>query len=147
MDILPEKWNISICGLNCAKCDLYLIPENEHSAQEVLEWFKNQGWIDKNTSLKEFMAKGRECEGCRGPIEKNWSSNCFFRPCALNNGYNYCFECEKFPCEHLTEFANDGVKHHQQTVENLKIMKKIGIKKFIETQSSPCFCPNLNLDV
>ena len=144
--MVKEPWDISYCGLNCAKCDLYLIPENENAAKQVLGWFKQKNWIEKNVDLSQFMAKGRECEGCRGPPEKNWSADCYFRQCASQRSLNYCCECKEFPCEKLLEFANDGVKHHFQTVKNLKLMKKLGLQTFLKQHKDPCFCPNLTKD-
>ena len=136
-------WEFSYCGLNCARCSLYLIPEEKKSAEQVLTWFKSQKWRPEELTVDEFMKNnGRECEKCRGPENKCWTEDCFFRSCAIEKGLDYCFQCENLPCEKLSAFANDGAPHHKQTLENLEIMKKIGLKAFIESHSKPTFCPS-----
>ena len=103
-----KEWNISVCGLNCTKCDLL-----------------EQG----------------ECNGCRGSLENHWSPDCQFLACIKDRGFDYCYECEEFPCDKINSFASDGHEHHRITIENLKSMKKIGLKKWIENQKESKFCP------
>ena len=103
-----RDWDISVCGLNCAKCRL--------------------------------LEKG-ECAGCRGPVDKHWSPDCKFLPCAKAKGHRYCFECGDFPCDKLKAFASDGHEHHRLAVENLKEMRAVGLEKWITRQPKPMFCP------
>jgi len=100
-------WDISVCGLNCAKCKLRI--------------------ADK-------------CGGCRGPVERNWSPKCEFRPCAEAKGHRYCFECAEFPCDKIEAFASDGHDHHRLAVENMKRMKELGLERWIAQQEKPMFC-------
>jgi hypothetical protein len=62
-------------------------------------------------------------------------------PCAQSRGHRYCFQCDEFPCEKLQVFASDGYDHHRQTVENLKAMKEMGLKQWLEQHPEPAFCP------
>ena len=101
-------WDISVCGLNCAKCKL--------------------------------LAQG-DCAGCSGPIERNWSGDCVFRPCARDKGLTHCFECAEFPCERIQAFAADGHDHHRIAVENMRRMKGIGLEAWIAEQPKVMFCP------
>jgi hypothetical protein len=87
------------------------------------------------------LFKSKKCEGCRGPLDHHWSPNCRMQNCALIRGYDYCFECIDFPCEHVTAFANDGQPHHKITVENMKHMKALGLQAWIESQPAVLFCP------
>jgi uncharacterized protein DUF3795 len=103
-----KNWNISVCGLNCARSDL----------------------LEQN-----------ECHGCRGSQEHHWSPNCKFLACAGSKGLNYCFECDRLPCEMLKAFAADGHEHHRLTVENLHKMKELGLDKWIQQQDRVMFCP------
>jgi len=104
----PKDWDISVCGLNCARCKL--------------------------------REKG-ECAGCRGPLDKHWSPDCKFLPCAKAKGHRYCFQCDDLPCDKLQAFASDGHEHHRLAVENLKEMKALGLEKWIGKQPRPMFCP------
>jgi hypothetical protein len=94
-------WDISVCGLNCAKC--------------------------------RVREKG-DCAGCRGPLERQWSGNCQFRPCAKAKGHDHCFECASFPCDKLKAFAADGHEHHRFTVENMKAMRDTGLENWVAQQ-------------
>jgi hypothetical protein len=82
-----------------------------------------------------------DCAGCRGPLERNWSGDCQFRPCATAKGHRYCFECAEFPCDKLQAFASDRYEHHRLTVENMKKMKELGLDRWLAQQQKPMFCP------
>lgn len=128
-----DEWDISYCGLNCAKCDIFLASHgNEDLHEDLLNWFKEN--IDPEI-------ESISCERCRGPTNECWSGDCEFRPCAMEKGLDYCFECPDFICDKLEKFANDGTEHHKRTVENLKRMKKIGLEKWKSSQKEVSFCP------
>jgi len=41
--MMSEEWNLSICGLNCAKCDIYEAGHgNEELRNRIIEWFKKE---------------------------------------------------------------------------------------------------------
>jgi len=135
---MSEEWNLSICGLNCAKCDIYEAGHgNEELRNRIIEWFKKE----RSQTVKPEKIT---CEGCRGPIDRHWSSDCKIMLCAKKKGHEYCFQCSDFPCELLEEFASDGLSHHKRTVENLKKMKEIGVQAWIAEQKkkgTALFCP------
>ena len=132
-DLVEKHWEISYCGLNCANCDIFLASHgNEKLQQELVKWFKNN--VDANI---EYLS----CEKCKGPKQKCWSSKCELRSCATKMKITYCFECSEFVCDKLNKFANDGIAHHGRTVENMKEMKKEGLKKWISFLKEPKFCP------
>jgi hypothetical protein len=132
------KWVISVCGLNCAKCDIYEAGHgNEKVRNEILEWFKKE----RNETLKP---KQITCEGCRGPLNAHWSSDCKMLLCSKNKEIDYCFQCEDFPCSIVNKFASDGTSHHKRTIENAKKMKEMGLDAWIAEQKrkEQClFCP------
>lgn len=133
-----EKWLLSVCGLNCAKCDIYLAGHGDEGLRdEIVEWFAKK----RNETIKPEQVR---CEGCRGPLETHWSPDCKMRACANKRGSQYCFQCVDFPCGALEEFASDGVPHHKRTVENLKRMKEIGVEPWVveqEKKGQCVFCP------
>ncbi len=134
----PGKWAVSICGLNCAKCDIYEAGHgNEELRDEIIEWFKKE----RHENIESDQVS---CEGCRGSLDNHWSPECRILLCAKNKGIKYCFQCGDFPCTVLDEFGSDGISHHERTVENLKRMKEIGIEAWIGQQKrkGQCvFCP------
>jgi hypothetical protein len=132
------KWLISICGLNCTKCDIYQAGHGDEKLQEeIVEWFKKE----RNKGIKPEQVR---CEGCRGPLDAHWSEDCKMMQCATKKGLAYCFQCGEFPCTTLDQFSTDGAPHHKRTVENLKKMKETGIDAWTAEQKikGQClFCP------
>ncbi|MEM3458845.1 MAG: DUF3795 domain-containing protein [Candidatus Bathyarchaeia archaeon] len=132
------NWAISVCGLNCAKCDIRRAGRGDEKLRnEILEWFRRE----RNKILKPEQIR---CEGCRGPLEAHWSDDCKMMLCAKKKGFQYCFQCREFPCAHVTAFSSDGVPHHKRTVENSKKMKEIGLNAWIAEQKKKgqcSFCP------
>jgi len=123
-----EKWLISVCGLNCAECDIHQAGQgNERLRNEILEWFKTKrGKIVRPEQIR--------CEGCRGPLEGHWSSNCKMMMCATKRDIQFCFQCSEFPCAEVNNFASGGSRSHKQAIENLKTIKEIGIEEWIKKQ-------------
>lgn len=105
-----EEWDISICGLNCAKCP-------------------------------DYHTKKCEIECGSRPLEVHESTDCVILPCAREKGHRYCIDCDEFLCQKLEDFASDGYDHHEQTVENVKKMKELGIEAWIAEQEKCMFCP------
>ncbi|MHA1435240.1 MAG: DUF3795 domain-containing protein [Candidatus Heimdallarchaeota archaeon] len=111
---------ISICGLDCSKCDIYLCDEDEIIAERMLSWFKKQGWRPDSTTVQEFMQEGKFCEGCRGNRERHWSSNCKLLICCLDEkGLDSCHKCADFICEKLEAWGKSNEKY-AQGIEQLK---------------------------
>lgn len=133
--INSEEWVIAVCGLNCAKCDIYQASHgDEETRAKTIEWFRKELELDVDP----------ECDACRGPLEHHWSPDCRFLSCAKEKGHRYCFECDDFPCEKLDEFSSDGYAHHRRTVENMKRMKEMGLDAWIMDQKKKgqcVFCP------
>jgi len=133
-----KDWLISVCGLNCAACDIHqAYLGNQKVRNEIVEWFRKE----RNKIVKPEQIK---CEGCRGSIDVHWSPDCKMMLCARKKGVQYCFQCSEFPCTILNEFSSDGISHHRRTVENLKKMKEIGLEAWIAEQKrkGEClFCP------
>ena len=125
-----EKWSISVCGLNCARCDIYAAAHgDEKKRDEILEWFRKE--LDKTIKPEQVR-----CDGCRGSLEAHWSPDCEMMLCARKRGIQYCFECEDFPCLLIEKFATDGMGHHRRAVERSKRMKEIGLEAWVAEQES-----------
>lgn len=133
MNANKNDWELSYCGLNCAKCDIYLASHgDERLLEELMTWFNEN--VDPN--IEDI-----NCEKCRDSTADCWSNDCEIRSCTLEREVTYCFECPDFLCDILEKFANNGHDHHKRTVENLKKMKEHGLKKWISFHKEPQFCP------
>jgi len=133
-----REWAISVCGLNCAKCDIYEAGNgNDELRVGIMEWFR-----DKHNKI--VAPEKVTCEGCRGALTSHWSPDCRMMLCAREKAHQFCFLCEDFPCKKVEDFGSDGISHHKRTVENSKRMKAIGIKAWLQEhkgKGSSVFCP------
>ena len=78
--------------------------------------------------------KAYNCKGCRdqkGQI-KNFPT-CKTYQCVQERGFNFCYECEDFPCEKLQPILNFEIfAPHNSKVYNLLMIQKLGIAKWNE---------------
>jgi len=74
--------------------------------------------------------KAYGCKGCReqkGQIYK--LPICKTYQCIINKGYDFCYECEDFPCEKLQPIVNFEIfAPHNSKVYNLVMIKKLGLE-------------------
>ena len=138
---MESGWNLSVCGLNCAVCDIMLAGKgDQEKLKEIKEWLKDKNGVDVEPGAIV-------CTGCRGNSDKHWSPECVMMLCACSKGHEHCFQCGDFVCEKLEAFAGDGVDHHRRTVENMKRIKETGLEAWVEEQQKkgpPVFCPSLS---
>lgn len=89
-------------------------------------------------SYKENFSVG--CKGCR--IEPNLVSDCPTIPCAQRKGLLHCGECPEFPCEMMTSFYSDGIKHHALALKNIRRIQEIGAETWLSEQDKlhTCSC-------
>ncbi len=108
---------VAPCGINCGVCEGYLA-------------------IKYN-----LMSKGIP-GGCLGCIPRG-------RGCSLHKSghceklmgmkVRFCFECEKFPCQHRR--MGEHYRYNINTIENLNFIKENGIEKFLEKEKEKWKCP------
>jgi hypothetical protein len=135
---MESGWNLSVCGLNCAVCDIMLAGKgDEEKLKEIIDWFKEERGED-------VKPEAIVCTGCRGSLDTHWSPDCGMMLCARSKGHDHCFQCRDFVCEKLEAFASDGMDHHRRAVENMKRIKEMGREAWVEEQQEkgpPVFCP------
>ena len=112
---------IAPCGMDCAVCSSYLALKNDVRAKGVRMAY---------------------CKGCR-PRDKK----CAFlkKKCELllKNKVRFCYECEEFPCENLEHIDKRYQTFFRMSlIDNLKLIKKHGLTKFLESQKKKWQCPN-----
>ena len=108
------------CGLYCGACRHYLVKK-------------------KNMMEERGFKKG--CDGCR--IR---NKNCAFikRDCKAykTNKIQYCFECKDFPCENLHKMDDTyQERYHLSMIENLKRIKEVSVKNWLQEQQELYTCP------
>jgi len=112
---------IAPCGMDCAVCSGYLALKNNVKAKGVRMPY---------------------CKGCR-PRDKK----CAFlkKRCELllNHKVEFCYECEKFPCENLKHIDKRyKTFFHTSLIDNLNFIKEHGLAEFVELQKKKWQCPD-----
>src|SRR4030043_477724 len=130
--------SIAACGLYCGACEMYRADHdnNEVKSQALLQQFNARGGTLSSDDLK--------CDGCleQGTLTP-WCKQCNIRLCTRRKaGETRCSpDCPDFPCSLLTNFANDGMTHHVEVLDNLRQLEKMGIKKWAEKEEKRWLCP------
>jgi len=111
---------VAPCGMNCNVCSAYLA---------------------YSRNLPKKRGKINHCSGCR-PRGKE----CSFlkRRCGKigKGGFEFCFECEEFPCDNLKKIDERYRKNYNTSfIRNLKEIKKVGVEGFLEGQRRLFECP------
>lgn len=120
-DYLPLS---SPCGLDCFNCPAYLAKED----QELRKFVAMRAQVPFEDAV---------CEGCRaqcGQIELFGAAEpCKVYKCINEKGYEFCYECEDFPCDNLQPYADQSkYTPHNVKVFNLCMIKKLGLMEWAE---------------
>jgi hypothetical protein len=79
-------------------------------------------------------AKVYNCKGCR--TQKGQVKNfpiCKTYQCIQEKGFNFCYECNDFPCEKLQPILNFEIFFpHNSKIYNLLMIQKLGLTKWNE---------------
>lgn len=119
---------LAYCGLYCGACSFKVAYEEnrrEHLQQMPARYDK----------LKDMVLE--DCPGCR---LENQCGNCAMRDCAREKELDHCAQCDEFPCDHVTQFNNDGAPHHGEVIENLKQLRELGEEQWLEAQKKKWTC-------
>ena len=68
------------------------------------------------------------------------AGGCKIRACAVSKDIPHCGECDKFPCDLLIEFNNDGMPHHSDVINNLRKLRKLGEEAWLSYQAKRWEC-------
>ena len=125
------------CGLACYTCAAAkdgAIQAHSRTLLRLLESFDAfaerfsafDPSLKKYPDFKEVLLSFSEagCEGCRG-------GNCMYpdcrvSPCTNERGYDFCFECEDFPCEEVNFEA--GLR--EKWLRANERMREIGVEAY-----------------
>jgi len=131
---------IAPCGLNCGKCLAFEDGEIRSHAQELLKLLGENfsgyaarfadmdpvfGGYEQFAALLEYLATGA-CGGCR-------KQGCLFKACRVQEcvreqGVDFCFECEEFPCG--VHGFPEGLRKRWEG--NNRRIKALGLERYYE---------------
>jgi hypothetical protein len=135
---------IASCGLYCGACEMYRAghDNNQQKCESLLKAFNSRGG--------KFTLEDIKCDGClAGGKLTPWCQQCNIRSCAKSKSDDaICSpDCTDFPCKTLTGFANDGMRHHLEVIDNLQRLHKAGLKKHAEQEEKRWLCPGCKAPV
>jgi hypothetical protein len=114
---------IAVCGLDCESCDIRTAPDDPEAAKRLVAWFKKEGWLKETEGIEEICERSMYCRGCRGDRSVHWTPDCPVLICCVDEkGVEFCYQCDDFPCDQLTKWA-DQSEQHSHGLNRLKTMK------------------------
>ena len=91
----------SACGLNCGLCSRY------------------------------YTDGESRCPGCAGNGFFDVHPTCGILSCCQRKGFEYCFECEEFPCRKFDRWGDaDSFITHMNYLADMKKAKELGIEAY-----------------
>lgn len=115
---------VAPCGIDCFNCPVF-----EDNVTDELQ-----------TRVSATTKIPKEKITCKGCIDGNIclflkieGKRCKTLDCIKEEGVDYCFNCDTFPCEYLMPLA-DRADTFSQNIKlyNLCLMKRIGVDAWIE---------------
>jgi len=94
MEFLDKLKFSSVCGIYCeTECCIYkaYISANKSFRRQVAQIIFNDAnrWPEIR------------CDGCKGEQSICWYAECPVKKCAYAQGFEFCIECERYPCHTL----------------------------------------------
>lgn len=115
------------CGIYCGACG-------------TLNAFR-EGRLEEHSKLVNEDPELLKCAGCKTDVNATYCEGCFIRDCAADQGIEFCFECEDFPCDALVDFKNDKWPHHSRVLKNLAEIRDKGLDVWLEERAKRWSCP------
>jgi len=108
---------IAYCGLDCEKCQAYLITQ-ENNPEKLNELAKQ--WSEEFKSV--ITPQDILCDGCTigtGRVNAHWHE-CEIRQCAQQKSQPHCAACADYGCKTITAFEAVA----SEAKENLAKLRK-----------------------
>ena len=133
-----ERQNLAApCGVYCGACSAYVAFHRGNSGrlEEIARSIaERQGWKVEPDDLA--------CEGClSAELVATFCRNCSIRACAFQKGLTHCAQCTDFACQRITDFNNDGIRHHSEVLANIRRQKEVGVNAWLDEQEKRWRCP------
>jgi hypothetical protein len=123
-----ENRVIAACGLVCSDCDIFKVPTDAMAAENVVKWFKTEGWIKQSEGVSVIIEKGMYCKTCLGDRSLHWNPECWILLCCVDqHGLENCSQCADFLCKKLMERAESNSRY-TAALNRLKVMAESSLK-------------------
>ena len=119
----------AVCGLYCGACAIYRArrDDNRERLEEICQLMSSR----QQVTLDDLYCDGCLAQGRLSP----YCLECKIRLCAMDKpGITRCSDCPDFPCSLITDFNNDGVRHHAEVLENVRHQRDIGVDEWLQEE-------------
>ena len=126
---MEGKHLAAVCGLYCGACAIYRARRNDN-----LERLKEISQL--MSSHQQVTTDDLYCDGClsQGRLSP-YCQECKIRLCVMDKPeITRCSDCPDFPCSLITDFNNDGVRHHAEVLDNVQRQRKIGVDEWLQEE-------------
>jgi hypothetical protein len=117
----------SYCGLYCGACPILVANVKGEVAAKAAAW--------------ELPAENIVCYGCKAKVIAGICADCVMRLCAQDRGFDFCVECDDYPCGSVQTFQRDRFPHHTLITLNLEAIRDRGVDAWLEEQKKRWSCP------
>ena len=135
------------CGIYCGACPAYIAKHSE--SEQIRVRLQKRASSGPTKALKGIpdpsWMDGLLCDGClSGGMLAAHCQNCAIRKCAANKqNDSRCTDCEELPCYRITNLINmGGYLHRKEYLPNLKIIREMGVQKWVKYEQELWTCPN-----
>jgi len=91
-----------------------------------------------------FLREKNKCPGCRVDtvVKPVTRSRCFIKNCSAEKNIQFCYACTVFPCQRIKHMdTRYRTRYGMSVIENLKDMKKSGVRAYLNHETSRWSCP------
>ena len=142
---MAEEHLATVCGLYCGACTIYRarLDNNQKRLEEFLKTLSSN-YPQLSVTLNDLY-----CDGClaQGRLV-SYCQYCRIRQCANDKpGVTRCSDCSDFPCSFITDFNNDGLRHHAEALKNLRRQQETGVEAWLKEEEERWRCPQCQAPV
>ena len=123
------------CGLDCFNCHFYLARKDKEAMSTVKKLSE-----EFNIPVEIMLCKGCRSHNGQIPLQKHVfgeAHRCAAYECSQGKGFEYCGDCDEFPCDNLHPYADKASDlPHNIKVFNLCLIKKMGLEEWAKTKAS-----------
>jgi hypothetical protein len=130
------------CGLYCGVCAILIAyrDNNIKLKEKLVNLYKGntpgKGILPNSENLTINDIK---CEGCLSDNRFFHCDNCKIRDCAINKGYEGCYECNEFPCNYIENFPMTVGK--KVILRVVPYRREVSTKQWMEEEEKRYICP------
>ncbi len=124
-----KKELLAPCGLYCGVCAIMMAHRDD-----------NQKLKERLAPLYGVTPEGIRCQGCLSNEVFAYCTTCAIKACTSRKGYEGCFQCTEFPCEHIEHFPVPVGR--KVILRAIPQWREMGTEKWVEAEEKRYQCPH-----